>query len=84
MKKRLVDLFTFDEELFNSMSKSFEGEIDSSEKEETCYRFLDLEYSTLKEFLKGKNYTYELRDSKSGDFVYVGRKTKSGRKVSSN
>lgn len=71
-KPRLVDLSTYDEELFNLVSERFgEGHIDCSEKESVLFCFCDLNYKNLLEFLKDKDYEYEIRDSKTGNYVEI-------------
>jgi len=77
MKTRLADLFTHSRELDDLIlscypRKIFESqhEIDETENPK-LYCFYDLDYNELRNFLEGRNYEYELRDSKTGDILKV-------------
>lgn len=71
----LVDLFTYNPELEEAILTNFPGKIkgkqhyvDTSDRQH-LYCFYGLEESQVNEFLKGKNYSYELRDSKTGKVI---------------
>lgn len=77
---RLVNLFTHSIELEDLILSKYPGKIfenqhhvDSTEKTK-LYCFFDLSYNQLTKFLNGKNYEYELRNSKSGEIVHVCQK----------
>lgn len=77
MKPKLVDLFTHEKELEDLILSEYPGKlfenphhIDDTE-EQKLYCFYDLPLSKLKKFLNGKNYEYELRNSKTGEVVAV-------------
>ena len=75
----LVDLFTFNRELESIMLSDYPGKIKESQCsiDETgmdgkkLYRFYDLDKQTLLNFLAGKKYEYEIRNSKAGEIVKI-------------
>lgn len=72
-----VDLFTHDRALEAQILEDFSGKIteeqhtrDTTDKP-ILYCFYNLEHSQIRDFLKGKNFEYELRDSETGKIVGV-------------
>ncbi len=78
-RKKLVDLFTHSIELEDFILSQYPGKlfenqhhVDTSEPER-LYCFYNLNNKTLEEFLKGKNYEYEIRDSETGDYIFINK-----------
>jgi hypothetical protein len=71
-----VDLFTSDMILDSLMLGEYPGKIIPEEQYKaehfegkTRYSFFDLELSTLRAFLDGRNFAYEIRDRKTGKYI---------------
>jgi len=72
-----VDLFTHNAELEGIMLEGFSGKIIEEQyrvdKAEIphLYCFYNLNLQTLQEFLRNRNFEYEIRDSKTGKIVSI-------------
>jgi hypothetical protein len=77
--EKIVDLFTHDRDLEDLMLSEFPGKIfpEQYEKDTTenphLFCFYGLDYMSVSDFLKNKNFEYELKDSSSGKLVLVSK-----------